>query len=201
MSVREVQQLLARLYTEPKLLEEYLADPDGFSLKCSTGEAEFLRRIDRAQLEFFAISLRSKRAGEVKKLLPMTVQALGDKFDEEFDRYASTAIPTGERKHLADSMAFCDHLIAREAFLNRFMVEAASFELLDYRVRFHLKREGEAPVVVQVDLARRPWFRLNRFVCRLSALSDNDDTNEGKGARARLVLFARLPGLRGVWYW
>jgi hypothetical protein len=198
MSVREVQQLLARLYTEPRLLEEYLADPDGFSLKYATGEAEFLRQIDRAQLEFFALSLRSKRAGEVKKLLPITVQALGDKFEDEFDQYASTSIPTGEKKHLADSMAFCEHLIACAGILDRFTVEAATFELLDYRVQFNLKREGEAPAVVQAEPGRRPWFRLNRFVCKLSALSGDDEADEGK---RRLVLFARLPGLRGVWYW
>ena len=199
MSVLEVQQLLARLYTEPRLLEEYLADPDGFAFKYATGEPEFLRQIDRTQLEFFAVSLRSKRAGEVKKLLPMTVQVLGDKFGDEFERYASTAIPSGEKKHLADSMAFCEHLIACAGILDRFTVEAASFELLDYRVRFNLKREGEAPVVVQAEHGRRPWFSLNRFVSSLSALSGDEDPDQGK--RPRLVLFARLPGLRGVWYW
>lgn len=69
-----------------------------------------MRQLDSDQLESFACSLRSKRAGEVKKLLPMTVRALGLGFEAEFNRYAATAIPTGEQKHLADAMAFCEHL-------------------------------------------------------------------------------------------
>jgi hypothetical protein len=199
MSVLELQQLLARLYTEPLLLREYLSDPRGFSIKYANSESAFLEQIDRRQLEFFADSLRSKRAGEVKKLLPMTVEALGHRFGEEFDRYASTAIPIGSRKHLADSMAFCEHLIARSRVLDLTTLEAASFELLDFKVQFHLKREGEDPVAVEAEPGRRPWVRLCRFASKLSALAG--DSSGGKSQRPRLVLFARLPGLRGIWYW
>ena len=66
MSALEVQQLLARLYTDPGMLEEFLADRDGFCARRANGCGDLIRQIDPGQLEFFAVSLRSKRAAEVK---------------------------------------------------------------------------------------------------------------------------------------
>ena len=199
MSVLELQQLLARLYTDPWLLEQYLADPAGFSSRYAPGDAGFVGQIDPWQLKFFALSLRSKRAGEVKKLLPLTLSALSGRFEDEFETHAAAVIPTGDRKHLADAMAFCEHLIGMD--LEQRTLEAAAFEFLDFKTRFDLKREGEAPVVVRVLPGRRPWLRLKRFGDMLPALTDNVDITERKSHRSRFVLFARLPGLRGTWYW
>lgn len=204
MSVLEVQQLLARLYTDPFLLEEFLSDREGFCRRHVNGCGGFIGQLDSDQLEFFACSLRSKRAGEVKKLLPMTVRALGLEFEAEFNRYAATAIPTGERKHLADAMAFCEHLIGDAGKLDQIIKEAAAFELFGFTVQFDLRREGNAPVVVQVLPGRRPWLRLKRFASELSELSGLTGTQESlqqNRDRRRMHLFARLPGLRGVWYW
>src|SRR4026208_1446619 len=99
MSALEVQQLLARLYTDPGMLEEFLSDREAFCAKHANGSGELIRRIDPGQLEFFAVSLRAKGAGEVKKRLPMTVRALGSRFAEAFDRYAATTIASGDKKH------------------------------------------------------------------------------------------------------
>ena len=201
MSALEVQQLLARLYTDPGMLEEFLADRDGFCARHASGCAELIRQIDPVQLEFFAVSLRSKRASELKKLLPMTVRALGVGFTEEFDRYAATTIASGDRKHLADAMAFCESLIERPRSFDDLTLETASFELLDFKVRFDLKREGRDPVVVEANPGRRPWLRFKKFAYELPALTGVDSLNQRKSERVRLALFARLPGLRGIWYW
>ena len=201
MSALEVQQLLARLYTDPRMLEEFLSDREGFCARHANGSGELIRQIDPGQLEFFAVSLRSKRAGEVKKLLPMTVRALGIRFGEEFGRYAANTIASGDRKHLADAMAFCEWLLERSASFDDLTLEAAAFELLDFKVRFDLKREGRDPVVVEAIPGRRPWLRMKRFCYELPALTGNDASSERKSERRRLALFLRLPGIRGVWYW
>ena len=199
MSVLEVQQLLARLYTDPGLLQEYLDDPAGFSVRYPIGNGDFIGHIDPGQLRLFAASLRSKRAAEVQKLLPLTVSALCNRFEDEFAKHAGVVVPSGERKHLADAMAFCEHLIARN--LDQQTLEAAAFELLDFKTRFDLKREGEAPVVARVQPSQRPWLRVKRFGHVLPALTGVVDKTERTNPQRRFVLFARLPGLRGIWYW
>jgi hypothetical protein len=201
MSALEVQQLLARLYTDPRMLEEFLSDREGFCARQANGCGELIRQIDPGQLEFFAVSLRSKRAGEVKKLLPMTVRALGSRFAEEFDRYAARTIASGDKKHLADAMAFCECLIERSEYFEDLTLESAAFELLDFKVRFDLKRDGRDPVVVEANPGRRPWLRMKRFSYDLPALTGGDYLDQRRSERVRLALFARLPGLRGIWYW
>ena len=201
MSAFEVQQLLARLYTDPRMLQEFLSDREGFYARHANGCGDLIRQIDPGQLEFFAVSLRAKRAGEVKKLLPMTVQALGSRFAEEFDQYAATAIASGDKKHLADAMAFCESLIDRSESVDDLTMESAAFELLDFKVRFDLKREGRDPVVVEANSGRRPWLRMKRFAYELPELTGGDYSDQRKSKRARVALFARLPGLRGIWYW
>ena len=201
MSALEVQQLLARLYTDPGMLEEFLSDREGFCATYAEGAGKLLLQIDPGQLEFFAVSLRSKRAGEVKKLLPMTVQGLGSRFSEEFDRYAASTIPSGDKKHLADAMAFCEWLIERSESFDDLTLESAAFELLDFKVRVDLKKDGREPVVVGATPGRRPWLRMKRFSYELQALTGSDCVDRRKSERVRLALFARLPGLRGTWYW
>ena len=201
MSALELQQLLARLYTDPRMLEEFLADREGFCARNGNGSGELVRQIDPGQLEFFAVSLRSKRAAEVKKLLPMTVRALGSRFAEEFERYAANTIASGDKKHLADAMAFCGWVLGRPAAFDDLTIEAAAFEFLDFKVRFDLKREGRDPEVVEANSGGRPWLWMKRFSYELPALTGSDFSSERKSVRMRLVLFARLPGLRGIWYW
>lgn len=201
MSALEVQQLLARLYTDPRMLEEFLSDREAFYARHANGCGDLIRQIDPGQLEFFAVSLRAKRAGEVKKLLPMTVRALGSRFAEEFDQYAARTMASGEKKHLADAMAFCECLIERSESLDDLTLESAAFELLDFKVRFHLKWEGRDPVVVEANPGWWPWLWVKRFSYELPALTGGDYLDLRKSERVRLALFARLPGLRGIWYW
>ena len=201
MSALEVQQLLARLYTDPRMLEEFLSDREGFCATYANSCGEMFRQIDPGQLEFFAVSLRAKRAAEVKKLLPMTVGALGQRFAEEFDRYAAHTIASGDKKHLADAMAFCEWLIERSESFEDLTLESAALELLDFKVRFDLKKDGREPVVVEATAGRRPWLRMKRFAYELPALTGSDCADQRKSERVRLALFARLPGLRGTWYW
>ena len=201
MPALETQQLLARLYTEPGMLEEFLSDRDAFCATYANGCGELIRQIDPSQLEFFAVSLRAKRAGEVKKLLPMTVRVLAGGFAEAFDRYAATTIASGDRKHLADAMAFCEWLIQQSEGFDRLTMESAVYELLDFKVRFDLKKDGREPMVVEANSGRRPWLRMKRFSYELPALTGCDGGDQHKSNRVRLALFARLPGFRGIWYW
>ena len=200
MSLLETQQVLARLYTDPEALSEFLRDSQGFAARYGSDSDSILRDVDRRQLEFFATSLMSKRVAEVRKLLPLTTRALGTRFAEEFRIHSATSLPAGARKHLADAMAFCEYLLGRLGRHDATIGETAAYELLSFKLQFDLVREGEAPSVVQVSRRRRPWMHVRRFAGSLPELSGLPES-KGVKKKRRLVLFVRLPGLQGVWYW
>jgi hypothetical protein len=196
VSLLETQQILARLYTDPVTLNAFLEDPEGFAAGHSKESELVLSEIDQWQLEFFASSLRSKRLGEVRKLLPLTTRALGQRCIEEFRNYSATSLPGGARKHLADAMAFCEYLLSKTE--DSTLAEAASYELSSFKVRFDIGYDGESPTVVRAFRSRRPWLYLRRFSANVPE-PGYSRTSETTGRR--LVLFLRIPGIQGVWYW
>jgi len=202
MSILNVQQLLAQLYTDEKTLAEFLADRRAFCKGLSDTEASFIEQIDGKQLEFFARSLRRKRASEAKKFLTMTASALGERFDEEFYRYSATCIPGGVGKPMTDAMAFCEYLVANNQTTDPPLSEIARYEFLRHSLLFKLTREKGPPVVCRTRLRKWPIFRLARFAYNLPALDGCYEIRENLRERSTLVLFARVPGrLYGIWYW
>src|SRR6185312_1367294 len=78
MGVAEVQAALARLYVEPELCERLRKDPHDLcrEMGLDGSDAEQVRSLAVDQVEAFARSLRNKRLGEVRTLLPRTSRAL-----------------------------------------------------------------------------------------------------------------------------
>lgn len=200
MSSLDVQLILAQLYTDEAALGEFLADRDSFCRSLAEKDRELLRQIDRRQLEFFAESLKSKRAREAENLLPMTRAAAGDSFHKEFRRYTRGAIAGGEKKHVADAMAFCKHLM-KSSSADALTREAARFEAACFEMNFKLSREGSNPAVYLAKPRRMPRFLLKRMAYDLPALTARSDLRQEARRRTTVVLLANLPGLRGVWYW
>ena len=112
MGLGEVQAALARLYTEPAIRDMLENDPEALQRECglTDEDLEHLTHLSASELEFFATSLRSKRRGEVAKLLPGTAAALGGQYRLMFNRYSDRFLPSGEQKHLEDALHFAEYL-------------------------------------------------------------------------------------------
>ncbi|HZP84010.1 MAG TPA: hypothetical protein VFB21_20385 [Chthonomonadaceae bacterium] len=112
MGLEETQRLLARLFTETALRQEFCADPEGVgaTLGLDTEEACRLAPLT-APIRDFAASLRHKRLLVVARLLPQTRQLLGPRFEALFLRYALAGTPQGVEKHREDAIAFASFLL------------------------------------------------------------------------------------------
>ena len=120
MSLQTVQQALAHIYTNSKLRDEFLTNPDvvGRTLNLTCLEIQQLSTISTKEINIFASSLKYKRLGEVRKLLPLTVKLLGDEFNKLFFSYAETFLPSGNKKHLKDAIAFIKFILQQEFEVN-----------------------------------------------------------------------------------
>ena len=107
MSLTTVQKVLARIYTDSKLRDNFLTNPDvvGTSLGLNCQEIWQLSQLSSKQVNLFANSLKHKRLGEIRKLLPLTHKILGKELDRLFFKYSETYLPTGINKHLLDAIA------------------------------------------------------------------------------------------------
>jgi hypothetical protein len=114
MGLAEVQVALARLYTDAAWREQFFAGP--LRVGCAAGltpeEATQLARMRAADVNFFALTLHSKRLHEIHKLLPLSRRALGPGCDDSFRAYAETYQPDGPKKHRDDALMFARYLAA-----------------------------------------------------------------------------------------
>jgi hypothetical protein len=112
MGLAEIQNVLARLYTDSELRGRFIKDglTVGRELGLDEKEAELFSQISSDELSFFSDSLVWKRLNEVEKLLPLTRKILGEQFKELFQTFAPTYNPHKIKKHLEDAIAFCDYL-------------------------------------------------------------------------------------------
>lgn len=115
MSLLEQQNLLARLFTDESLRNEFLENPDKTARKFDlcTNDIEQLKDFLPSQLNFFADSLFFKRLQEVEKLLPLTQRALHKDFKTYFREFAKTFQPKTVKKHLEDAVGFAEFLAGK----------------------------------------------------------------------------------------
>jgi hypothetical protein len=116
VGLAELEGALARLYTDDALRERFFADPEsvGSTLGLDGDESARLASSDRARIDLFADTLRTKRYGEVSRLLPRTLAAAGEgEFRSLFFEFAKTFIPEGVHKHNADALAYANWLAER----------------------------------------------------------------------------------------
>ena len=112
MGLAQVQALMAGLFTDEPLRERFFDDPTavGREYDLSADELRQLERLSERQAHFFAAALLHKRLNGVAGLLPLTREALGDRFHDLFERYASSYAPRGVHKHRDDALAFAAYL-------------------------------------------------------------------------------------------
>jgi hypothetical protein len=97
MGLTEIQATLARLYVDPALRDRFLADPAVVGVELGLGAGEARRRAggSRRQVEPYADSLRLKRRGRVRRVIPIAARAPGDRFGRLFERYIAESAPRG----------------------------------------------------------------------------------------------------------
>jgi len=112
MGLAQTQQVLAQFYTNTEFRERFFANPQavGEELGLSGDEAQQLAKLSLQEVNIFANSLKWKRLGEIRELLPRTAKVLGKDFNALFWRYAETHLPTGIKKHRADAIAFANFI-------------------------------------------------------------------------------------------
>lgn len=158
MSLREQQDTLARLYTDPGLRTAFLA---GEWVPESLTEAEIaeLRTVVPEELEFFSRTLVGKRLAEVRRLLPLSAERLGGDFAGRFREFAPMFNPASTKKHLEDAVAFARWLAERTP--DRKTREILAFELAGLEF-FGLRRRFVARVHFY-DISSEKRLRIPRL--------------------------------------
>lgn len=113
MGLAQTQQVLAQLYTNTEFRERFFANPQavGTELGLSCDQVQQLAQLSAQEVNIFANSLKWKRLGEIRELLPRTAKVLGKNFNTLFWRYSETHLPTGIKKHREDAIAFANFMI------------------------------------------------------------------------------------------
>ncbi|TLG77947.1 hypothetical protein [Methylocystis sp. B8] len=132
MALAETQALLARLFTDEDLRREFFESPIAVAPRfgLSMHETQSLVSIDRREMEAFAQSLIGKRALYARKALPLTAQALGDRFNPLL-RETIRGVAR-DKKHRTDAAAFAaliDTRIACRRLEPPWLADLARFEL------------------------------------------------------------------------
>ena len=149
MGLAQMQHVLAMVYTDATFRAQFLADPTtaGATLGLSAQEATQLASVSADEVQCFALSLRRKRADEVRRLLPFTCRALGRAFDWLFTAHANRLCPRGIGKHRDDALAFATSLLSKSCCEK---VPSSVLDIARYETA-HLKaRQSSARFLVRV---------------------------------------------------
>jgi hypothetical protein len=127
MSLLALQNTLARLYTDSAFRARFFEDPAGAGAEMGLTAAEQRQAagLDRRQVERFALSLRQKRLGLARELLPGTARVLGERFRELFFHYCDSQPSAPER--VEEAKAFVGYLLEALAETSPYAEEALGY--------------------------------------------------------------------------
>jgi hypothetical protein len=185
MGLAEVQQVMARLFIDQAVRNQFFDDPAaiGAKLGLSPAETQSLAQVPLCQFEHFGSSLGRKRRDQVRRSLPNTARVLGKAFTPLFERYVNQAPPRGSRADLDDAAHFVAALESwNRPFEPEWIVDLARYELTWRRSvlpRHHL-------------IVRRFRFPIGRF----TAAQDPGPT----APRPTLAIWWRPPWRQTVWH-
>src|SRR5215204_5066023 len=102
MGLKQQQDLLARLYTDEAVRKRFREGPTAVAKEfgLSVDESNDLSEITSAEIGWFADSLYWKRLREVKKLLPVSTELIGEKMGPLFRDFSAGFNPISVKKHL-----------------------------------------------------------------------------------------------------
>lgn len=196
----DAQTTLARLYTDERLLNEFLEDRERFCRGLGDDDRRFFDSLDAGQLRFFADGLLVKRRREAARIIPLTEAVLGDRFTELFAEHSRTILPAGDKKHAADAMAFCEFVLESGSAYGAVERDAVRYELARLSMRLKLVREAGVPTRCRAVPRMRPAIRFQWLHHAIPAVSRPMDVREA-ARRLTPVLMVNVFGRGGVWYW
>ena len=134
MGLKQQQDLLARLYTDPAFAKSFFAEPvsSAAEFSLSKEEADSIAASAGDEIRVFADSLIAKRLREVEKLLPFSRKLLGEGFFDSFHLHAASFNPTSVKKHLEDAIEFSE-FIKKDASTDRLAQDVIAFETAKLR--------------------------------------------------------------------
>lgn len=129
MSLIDMQNFLARIYTDEKLRREFATAPEriGKDNNLTDGEIAEISENFFEEINFFAESLFRKRLREAEKLLPLTKKILNGEFEKLFRQFSGAYKSQTIKKHLADAVEFC-RFLQRIDSLSEIGKDAAKYE-------------------------------------------------------------------------
>lgn len=137
--------VMGRILSDPSFREQFFADRDQVlaELCVDDGTAHALRAIQESAVRKQANGLIGKRYREALKLLPQTMQQLGNRGRELFDEYATSFWPSTHRRHLIDAARFCRFLqqSSDSRYVSRAELNTLDFELGSQRVALCFLRD------------------------------------------------------------
>ena len=180
MGLSEQQNFLAKLYTDNKFREKFIAEPFKFGKVNNLSDLEIaeLKEILPDEIIAFADSLFYKRLREVEKLLPLTREVFGKKFESLFRAFIQDFNPQGIKKHLEDAIEFAKFLRTKElkfvwakdiAKLEQSKLEFSRLnkKLIISKFDFDVRGLHQRDVEMLRELEKRKtiaiWFRIGKF--------------------------------------
>jgi hypothetical protein len=153
MSIAEMQACLARLYVDGAFRRLFALEPDTVlgDYRLSEEEAQALRDLDRAALDRFARSLKSKRRRRFVATYPLLVGLASPAVDRCYDRYYQLypARPGGSFvAELLEFGRFMEEALATDDEAPLFASDLARYERLLFaarRVALGRREEGTRP--------------------------------------------------------
>ena len=200
MSLATVQQVLAQIYTNSKLRDDFLSNPDavGRTLGLNCQEIQQLSQLSSQEVNLFANSLKRKRLGAIHKLLPLTNKVLNKEFDRLFFRYAETYLPTGSKKHLFDAIQFAQFI--EQMNTTEYIKPAWVLDVLRYE-RIELERLKSKTLLIsdrflmQSLMGATPKIALHRFNYEIEPLIhslQSQDSTPVLNLKANLAIWFRF---------
>jgi len=176
MSLLDVQNFTARLYTDENLRREFATAPEkvGRENNLTGKEIAELTAVLPDEINFFADSLFWKRLREVEKLLPLTKRVLAADYEKYFREFANQFTPESIKKHLEDAIAFAVFLETKEveplwardaAKFERMKLEFNNFRkrfvfaVFDYDVKEFARQSANTPSGIRKKKTLAIWIR------------------------------------------
>jgi hypothetical protein len=179
MSLLDVQNFLARIYTDAQLRRRFGDAPKQIGRENNLTETESaeLAAVLPFEIDFFADSLLHKRRREVEKLLPFTKRALSEAFEKHFREFSGQFLSASIKKHLDDAIGFAKFLQTKKnvsvcakdlAKFEQAKLEFNAcdrrfiFKIFDYDVKNISCRNAGTPGEIRRKKTFAVWFRIGK---------------------------------------
>ncbi|MEK7434246.1 MAG: hypothetical protein AABZ74_14035 [Cyanobacteriota bacterium] len=124
MSLKEIQHLLAEIYTNKTLRDDFFNFPNKIANKYNLNDKEIEEILKlKNEIDYFSNTLIFKRREEVKNIIYDITKCIKDEINELFYNFALDFSPKGIKKHLEDAYYFLIFLEKQNLVKNNFFLK------------------------------------------------------------------------------